>query len=103
MGSIRQFFERKFRFRLLRTAAARKRGGILGKLKELVELQYRATGCSVRIADTMKRCGLLAKMHNLTRDPYNSNAPERNFTKRERNGTLDTEVRLNQFLSAFGV
>jgi len=35
-GSKRPFLERKFRLRRFRTAAARKRGGILGKLKYLV-------------------------------------------------------------------
>ena len=38
-GSKRPSLERKFRLRRLRTAAARKRGGILGKLKQLERVQ----------------------------------------------------------------
>jgi len=34
------FLERKFRLCCFRTVAARKRGGILGKLKQMVQLQY---------------------------------------------------------------
>jgi len=39
-GAENVIFERKFRLYRLRTAAARKRGGILGKLKQMVYLGY---------------------------------------------------------------